>query len=59
MTVMQEFYLGVVAEQVGRPMQLALAALSGAGISYRVRVATPNVIEYHVPGYNIKGQLTF
>ena len=56
---MKDFYLKVIAEQVGRPMHLALASLSGAGINYRVRITAPNVIEYRVDGYEIKGVLLF
>ena len=56
---MKEFYLKVIAKQAGRPMGLALASLAGAGISYRVRTATPNVVEYRVDGYDIQGTLLF
>lgn len=60
---MREFFLKVIAEQKGRPMGLALASLSGAGICWRVRVGTPNMIEYRVEGYfdcqDIKGTLVF
>ena len=58
---MQEFYLSVVAEVANQPMHLALAALSGAGISYRVRAITPNVVEYRCNNFGsaIKGTLTF
>ena len=60
---MKEYYLKVIEEQKGRPMHLALASLSGAGINYQVKVAAPNVIEYRVEGYfdcqDIKGTLVF
>jgi hypothetical protein len=54
---MKDFFLNVVAKQVGRPMHLALASLAGAGVSYRVSAAAPNVIEYWVTGYDIRGRL--
>lgn len=58
---MKEYFLKVIEEQKGRPMHLALASLSGAGISYRVRNNAPNVIEYWVNKMecNIKGTLIF
>jgi hypothetical protein len=60
---MREFFLKVIAEQKGRPMGLALASLKGAGINTRVRVGTPNMVEYRVEGYldcwDIKGILVF
>jgi len=58
---MQEFYLRVIAEVAKQPLQSALASLSGAGISYRVRATTPNVVEYRCNnfGADIKGTLTF
>ena len=56
---MKEYYLKVIEEQKGRPMHLALASLSGAGINYQVKVAAPNVIEYRVDAYDIKGTLLF
>jgi hypothetical protein len=61
MNVMQEFYLRVIAEVAKKPMQLALASLCGAGISYRVRATAPNVVEYRCNnfGCDIKGTLTF
>jgi hypothetical protein len=61
MNVMQEFYLRVIAEVAKQPMHAALASLSGAGISYRVRATTPNVVEYRCNnfGADIKGTLTF
>jgi hypothetical protein len=61
MNVMQEFYLRVIAEVAKKPMQLALASLSGAGINYRVRATAPNVVEYRCDkfGADIKGTLTF
>jgi hypothetical protein len=61
MNIMKEFYLSVVALVATQPMQLALASLSGAGISYRVRATAPNVVEYRCDkfGCDIKGTLTF
>jgi hypothetical protein len=61
MNIMKEFFLRVVAEASKQPMQLALASLSGAGISYRVRATAPNVVEYRCDkfGCDIKGTLTF
>jgi hypothetical protein len=61
MNIMKEFYLSVVAEVANQSMQLALASLSGAGISYRVRATAPNVVEYRCDkfGCDIKGTLTF
>ncbi len=61
MNVMQEFYLRVIAKAANQSMHLALATLSGAGISYRVRATTPNVIEYRCDKFEstIKGTLTF
>ena len=58
---MREFFLKVIAEQKGRPMHLALASLSGAGINYRVRATAPNVVEYRCDklGCDIKGTLVF
>jgi hypothetical protein len=61
MNIMKEFYLRVIAEVAKKPMPAALASLSGAGISYRVRATAPNVVEYHCNnfGCDIKGTLTF
>ena len=56
---MKEYYLKVIEAQKGRPMHLALASLSGAGISYQVRITAPNVVEYRVDAYDIKGTLLF
>ena len=61
MNIMKEFFLRVIAEVAKQPMHLALASLSGAGISYRVRATAPNVVEYRCDkfGCDIKGTLTF
>jgi len=61
MTNVKEFYLRVIAKVAKQPMHLALASLSGAGISYRVRATAPNVVEYRCDkfGCDIKGTLTF
>jgi molybdopterin-guanine dinucleotide biosynthesis protein A len=52
------YLINTIESLKDKPMATILSSFSGAGISYKVQNKKPNVIEYWVDAYEIKGTIT-